>query len=107
MKKEKTTPAGAECVPAGDGIKQPVTLAVSLAGHDKGRAYLVQAEEEDFLWLTDGRLRPLSRPKKKKRIHLQLVKKLPQNAAAAAYCGSGERWQDMDTRRVLAAWMNH
>ena len=90
----------------GSGPAQPLQLAVSLAGHDKGSAYVIWAEDETGCWLTDGRLRPLSRPKYKKHIHLQRVRHLSASVREAAYCGSGDRWQDMDTRRVLRAWRN-
>lgn len=46
-------------------------LARSKAGHDKGRLYLVVREEEGLLWLSDGTIRGLLNPKKKKRKHVQ------------------------------------
>ena len=110
MKPKKNKAAEAASVSAAPKDLQPAlppVLAISRAGHDAGRTYLVLGEEEDFLWLTDGDLRPLDKPKKKKRMHVQLVRKIPQTAADAAYCGSGSRWQDMDTRRVLTAWAAH
>lgn len=48
-------------------------FAVSKAGHDKGVLYLVVAEEEDFIYLSDGRLRGPDRPKKKRRKHIQPI----------------------------------
>lgn len=50
-------------------------FAVSMAGHDRGVLYVVVAEEGDFVYLSDGRLRPPDRPKKKRRKHIQ-----PRNA---------------------------
>lgn len=49
-------------------------FAVSMAGHDKGRMYLVLKEEDGYLYLADGRIRTLQNPKKKKRKHVQPVK---------------------------------
>ncbi len=46
-------------------------LVRSGAGHDKGKLYLVVREEGDMLWLADGTIRPLQRPKKKKRRHVR------------------------------------
>lgn len=46
-------------------------LAFSRAGHDKGRAYLIIKEEQDTVWLADGRSRSLLAPKKKNRRHIQ------------------------------------
>lgn len=46
-------------------------FARSLAGHDKGRLYVVVGSENDSLLLADGRYRGLDCPKKKKRKHVQ------------------------------------
>ena len=40
-------------------------LAVSLAGHDKGVLYYIVKADEDTLWLSDGRLKPLEAPRKR------------------------------------------
>ena len=42
-------------------------LAISRAGHDKDTCYIVWDMDETYVWLVDGRLRPLEKPKKKKR----------------------------------------
>lgn len=110
MKPKKNKAAEAASVSAVPKDLQPVlppVLAISRAGHDRGSVYLVLGEAEDGLWLTDGRVRPLAKPKKKNCIHVQLVHRIPQTVKDAAYCGSGDRWQDMDTRRVLTAWAAH
>ena len=50
-------------------------FATSMAGHDKGKMYLVIKEEGDTVYLADGKVRTLENPKKKKRKHLQVIKK--------------------------------
>lgn len=50
-------------------------FAASRAGHDRGVLYVIVAEEEDFVYLADGRLRMPDRPKKKRKKHIQ-----PMNA---------------------------
>lgn len=52
-------------------------LAVSLAGHDKGTLYYIVKVEEDTLWLSDGRLKPLDAPKKKNVKHIQVISRIP------------------------------
>lgn len=42
---------------------------VSLAGRDRDTVCIVLREEGEYLFLADGRLRPVERPKKKKRKH--------------------------------------
>ncbi|MGN0401807.1 MAG: hypothetical protein ACI4HQ_06050 [Acetatifactor sp.] len=45
----------------------------SRAGHDKGTLFVIVREEEDFVYLSDGRLKKPDAPKKKRRKHLQPV----------------------------------
>lgn len=49
-------------------------FAISKAGHDKGRMYLILKEEGEYVYLADGRLRTADNPKKKKKKHVQPVK---------------------------------
>ena len=74
-------------------------LAYSRAGHDRDTLYVVVGEEGDFLYLSDGRLKPLSRPKKKKKKHLQIAKE----TCLTERFGNGEAVSDEDIRRVLKA----
>lgn len=49
-------------------------MAVSLAGHDGGRLYVVVAElNEDFVLVADGKYRHTDNPKQKRRKHLKFV----------------------------------
>ena len=48
-------------------------LAKSLAGHDKGNVYIIVETDAQYIYLADGKIRTLSRPKRKKRKHLQLI----------------------------------
>lgn len=48
--------------------------AISRKGRDKGRTFVVLYElDADFVLVADGRLRTVSRPKKKRRKHLQAI----------------------------------
>lgn len=40
-------------------------MARSLAGHDKGKVYMILDVKEPFVYLVDGKLRPLDHPKRK------------------------------------------
>ena len=46
--------------------------ARSLAGHDVGRLYIIMDADTRYVYLTDGRLRPLEKLKKKKIKHVQV-----------------------------------
>ena len=52
-------------------------FATSKAGHDKGCLYVVVGQEDDFVYLSDGRLKGPDQPKKKRRKHVQPIRKLP------------------------------
>jgi ribosomal protein L14E/L6E/L27E len=51
-------------------------LAYSLAGHDKGEIYLIIKEENEYVYVADGRARTVLSPKKKNRKHIQVIKKV-------------------------------
>lgn len=52
-------------------------LARSKQGHDKGELFLIIKEEEPYVYLADGKTRKLEKPKKKKKKHVQVIKKRP------------------------------
>ena len=53
-------------------------FATSLAGHDKGRLYIIIEETakqdgKDYVLLADGEIKTLDKPKKKKVKHIQVI----------------------------------
>ena len=48
-------------------------FAISKAGHDKAQTYVITAVEGDFVYLCDGHLKTLDKPKKKRVKHIQFV----------------------------------
>lgn len=54
-----------------------ICFARSLAGHDRNKIYYIIEEKEDFYYLVNGKTSPFSKPKKKNRKHVQIIKKLP------------------------------
>ena len=55
-----------------------IKLAISRSGHDKDSIYVIVKEEANMVYLADGNLKPLEKPKKKNRKHSQIIKKLPK-----------------------------
>ncbi len=51
-------------------------MAQSRAGHDRGTLYLILKVEGDFLYLSEGRLRPKEKPKKKRQKHVQVIRRV-------------------------------
>ena len=52
-------------------------LATSKAGHDRKHVYVVVQQDEEYCMLANGTTKTLANPKKKKKIHLQLIKNIP------------------------------
>lgn len=48
-------------------------LAKSKAGHDKGHVYVITKEDDAYVYLADGTIRTLEKPKKKKKKHVQVI----------------------------------
>ena len=48
-------------------------LAKSKAGHDKGHVYVIFDVDETYVYLVDGVIRTIEKPKKKKKKHVQLI----------------------------------
>lgn len=53
----------------------PGMLAVSRSGHDKDTLYYIVKADGRFVWLSDGRLKPVEAPKKKSLRHIQVIRK--------------------------------
>ena len=75
----------------------PELLARSKAGHDKGKLYAVLGEEAERLVLTDGKNRPLNKPKRKNRLHVQVIRHLPEPVTEQLR----NAVTDTDVRKVL------
>lgn len=50
-------------------------LAMSLQGHDKADIYVIVKEDAEYVYLCDGKNRPLGKPKRKNKKHIQVIKK--------------------------------
>lgn len=48
-------------------------FATSKAGHDKSVLYVITAEENGYVYLCDGRLKTMEKPKKKSLKHIQVI----------------------------------
>ena len=50
-------------------------LAKSKAGHDKDTVYVIYKLDEAYVYLVDGKLKTIEKPKKKKYKHIQIINK--------------------------------
>lgn len=54
-----------------------IVLAKSKAGHDKGHVYVIWKQDTDLVYLINGQTKTTKHPKKKKQMHIQVIKRLP------------------------------
>ena len=75
-------------------------VVVSKAGHDQDKWFYVIGEDQDFLLLANGKDRPLDKPKRKKRKHVQKV--LRSETRVAGKLRPGDKVLNGELRRDLA-----
>lgn len=76
-----------------------INLARSKSGHDKGSIYVIIKEEADVYYLADGDLKPIEKPKKKNRKHIQIIRKLPEEVTAVF--NQKENFRNEEIKRAL------
>lgn len=75
-------------------------FAVSKAGHDKDRFYVIVAQKDGYVYLCDGKTRLLAKPKKKKEKHIQIVNHTVSRELLDRLL-SGEKVQDEEIKYEL------
>ena len=69
-------------------------LAVSRAGHDSTKVYVIVDEEDEYVYLADGHTRTVDRPKKKNKKHIQVIKKVQMEKPADGF-------KDLEIKRTI------
>ena len=77
------------------------SLVISTAGRDKGQRFFVIDADAQYLLLVDGKSRPLEKPKRKKRKHVQPV--LLTKSRIADQIRNGEKVLNSELRKELAS----
>ena len=77
-------------------------LAISKSGHDKGQLYVIVGEDERNLYLADGVLKTINRPKKKNKKHVQPILRIP--AEVEAILSSEKELKDLEMKRALKCY---
>lgn len=72
-------------------------LAVSRAGHDKETTYVIIDQEGEYVYLADGCIRTVDRPKKKNKKHIQIVKKVQMDRPADGF-------KDLEIKRTIKTY---
>lgn len=74
-------------------------LAKALAGHDLGKIYVIMDVDEEYVYLVDGKIRTVDKPKKKRKKHVQLIKETSQTLIEKIQ--SNQKIQNEDIKRVI------
>lgn len=69
-------------------------LATAKAGHDKDNLYVIMREDGEYVYLVDGRIRTVDKPKKKNKKHIQIIK--TKNPA-----WEQNQWNDLTVKRII------
>ncbi len=69
-------------------------LAISKAGHDRRNVYVIIEEDDEYVYLADGKNRTVSRPKKKNKKHIQIIKKMRMEKPQDGY-------EDLEIKRII------
>lgn len=72
-------------------------LARSKAGHDKKNIYVILREDDAYVYLVDGKVRTIEKPKKKNKKHIQIIKKFRMESEENIL-------SDMEIKRMIKAY---
>ena len=72
-------------------------LAVSRAGHDNTKTYVIVDEEGEYVYLADGYIRTVDRPKKKNKKHIQVIKKVQLEKPVGGF-------KDLEIKRTIKVY---
>mgnify|MGYP000902033932 FL=1 len=80
-------------------------VAYSKAGRDKGRLFIVIGViDEDFVLISDGDLRPVERPKKKRIKHLKYTDLVAENIVEILK--NGRKLLNADIQKTISEMQN-
>lgn len=79
-----------------------LVLAKSLAGHDRNQIYVILKEENDFFDLANGTTKTIAKPKRKKKIHVQLIKNIPSEVLDEIK--EDKALDDLSIKRILKCY---
>jgi ribosomal protein L14E/L6E/L27E len=78
----------------------PGQLVISRAGRDRGRAYLVVAVDTRWVWVADGAVRDVRRPKRKNPRHLAPTGRVAEELAQLP--PGAREWSNRRVREAVA-----
>lgn len=79
-------------------------LAISKSGHDKDKLYVIVSEDKEYVYLADGVIKSVSKPKKKNKKHIQIISHIPTEVEAVLKTENG--FHDLDIKRAIKLYGN-
>ena len=76
-----------------------IMLAQSKAGHDKNQVYVILERDDTYSLLANGETKPIEKPKKKKNIHIQIIKNLPEEVMSVV--NEYDELSNLSIKRIL------
>lgn len=80
-------------------------VVISVSGHDIGEWYIVEEVLNNFVYLIDGKNKPIDKPKKKKIKHVVKANCFAEDVAKKLT--SGQMVQNAEVRKALKFFKNN
>ncbi len=80
-------------------------LAVAMAGHDKGKTYVIVKEEAEYVYLCDGHIKLMDAPKKKSKKHVAVNKSFDTGAVKEKLLRK-EKVTDVEIKRTIKVYLS-
>lgn len=74
-------------------------MARSKAGHDRNKLYIIIRSDAEYVWLADGIYKTVEKPKKKKKMHIQVIRRIPEPPKSVL--GSGRTLRNEDIKIAI------
>lgn len=83
----------------------PGMAVVSLKGHDQGRVYLVIMNEGRFVWLAEGKIRSITKMKKKRCSHIKPLGQAADLDLIASLRSISHNEADIKIRKIISDFL--
>ena len=74
------------------------SIVKSIAGHDKDQYYVILDQDQEYVYVVDGKIRTLMKPKKKKKKHIQTLNYVDSDMKNQIHCN---RLLNSDIRKAI------
>lgn len=79
-------------------------LVTSKAGHDKDTVYIIVKEDSEYVYVSDGRLRPIEKLKRKNKKHIQIIRKISDDILREKLL-NGQQVYNEEVRKAIGGFV--